>query len=372
VSLETLSPVSVSKEETVESDPVTELILKKAFSILAVVAGYSLFEAGLLLSTIQPGFWNDLPLRYVLVVFWGQLVVIPGFAVLFSRLMYGREGWKRRGLTIVAVGSIGLIAVFAALFGVALALDRLVSLLYYLIPSWMNCALASIASLGVVFGIIFALWAAFKRAAKKSVELESARWLIERQSGIDMRQRSWRSRAIAWALCIRSITVLALFAFLPEVVGLVSNLRQPHTIQLGGYTIRVPSPWIIFSRGTDNETGRSFVSGIAGIGAQLDFRTYFHGRVPVTSWLVEFRGSDPPPRPAGSRLRASERRLAQRVISIGRESVTCVEYTSPYYEHPSAIGVECSGSHLYAGMRGEQRHLNAFYRMLEQATMATK
>ena len=327
----------------------------------------------MLLSTIQPKFWNDFPLRYVVVVFWAQVVLIPGFAVLFSRLIYGRERWKMRALTIVVLTPIGVVGFVAILFALGIVVEWLLSVQLVLnAPSWIASALSTVASLALVAVIVFALWTAFKRAGKKSVELESARWLAERQSGTDVRLRRWRNRAISWSLWIPAMTVLAIFAFLPEVVGLVSNLRQPHTMQLGDYTIRVPSTWIVFSHWTDTNTGQSLVSGVAGIGAQLDFRTYFHGGVPLSGWTVEFRGSEPPPRPAGSRLQHGERQLAQRVISTGNESVTCVELTSPYYEHPLAIGVECSGPQLYASMRGERRHLSAFYQMLEQAKMATK
>ena len=322
----------------------------------------------MLLSTIQPWFWNDFLLTYVLCVFWAQLLLIPGLAALFSRLMYGPSGWYVRALWIVVATPVGLAGLGALIFGIALPLDWIVSVLFAANPqSWIDAALSILTFLVLVVGVTFALWIAYKRSAKKSVELESARWLRERQSGIDAQQREWRNRGIRWALWIPGTVVLAVFLFLPEIVGLMSNLRQPHEVQLGSYTIHVPRNWVIFDHWTDNNTGQSDVFGVVGIGARLDFRRYFHSYVPLSSWNVSFRGSDPPSRAAGSRLRDSERVVAQRVIQIGDERITCVEFTNPYYD-PSGVGVECSGSRLFASIRGEPAHLRAFYQMLEQTT----
>jgi hypothetical protein len=63
--------------------------VRKALAIVLVVALYSSLETVFLLSILTPylfGFRYDM---YQAFVGWSQLLVIPGLAALFSRLMYG-------------------------------------------------------------------------------------------------------------------------------------------------------------------------------------------------------------------------------------------------------------------------------------------
>jgi len=60
--------------------------MKKALLIIAAVAGYTLFESALLLSVIAPQPWNS-PGHYQTTVLWGQVLLIPGTAAVFSRVI---------------------------------------------------------------------------------------------------------------------------------------------------------------------------------------------------------------------------------------------------------------------------------------------
>ena len=99
----------------------------------------------------------------------------------------------------------------------------------------------------VVGGMAWGLFFAIRKSGERSVPIEASRWLAERHTGIDPRERKWRNRGIGWSLWIPSLTVLAVLLFLPEIWGLVTHIRQPQTSQLTGYRIPIPATWIILS-----------------------------------------------------------------------------------------------------------------------------
>ena len=82
--------------------------MKRAVGIIAVVAVYTLVETLLLLRFIEPiQIW--LPdIDYQRVILASQLLLVPGFAVLFSFLAFGHHGWIRRTLRIIVIGTFGV------------------------------------------------------------------------------------------------------------------------------------------------------------------------------------------------------------------------------------------------------------------------
>src|SRR3989442_7388046 len=96
--------------------------MRKTFLIIAAVAVYCLFEVMLLLSIATPN-W-DYPTSNIrqIVAGFAQLVLIPGLAAIFSRLIYGRHDWKKRVLIILVLGSV-VPLLFALLVVVGLVLE---------------------------------------------------------------------------------------------------------------------------------------------------------------------------------------------------------------------------------------------------------
>jgi hypothetical protein len=80
--------------------------VKKALLILCAVGGYCLLELGFLLGMLTSIFWRSTVLRaHEEILFWGQLLMIPGLAALLSRMTYGSENWLRRALLIIVLGA---------------------------------------------------------------------------------------------------------------------------------------------------------------------------------------------------------------------------------------------------------------------------
>jgi hypothetical protein len=346
--------------------------VRKALIIVAVVGGYSLLEAGVLLSVMLPHYGS--PNRwtwtytYPPIVAWGQLLLIPGLAALLSRIMYGPYRWGRRAATILLVGS----------FGVPVALTLIFVPVGLLVWAFSVSKLIFAVLLPVVVGgIALSLRFVIRKGSKWSVQLESRRWLTERESGIDLREREWRSRGIRLASWIPVSLVLLTFLFLPEIWGILSQVSSARSASLPGYRIPIPRTWIVLSR-WDQETGRSWVTGLAGRGIAFGIKPYLHADVPLSSWNL---GTDSyvqsEPEATYRRVPEDDEVIGRRVFTIGNESVTCLDYWPSYLDRPAHVEtppfayVACAGTgRLHASMAGERNDLATFYRMLEGTTPA--
>jgi len=330
--------------------------MKRAAIIATVVAACSLLETALLLSSILPHSWYPLG-TYQAVVLWGQLLTIPGMAAVFSRIFYGAHNWRRRTLTILLAGSLGVpVAITAvATLAVLLAWTADVSLILFGV-------LTPVVGGAVALGILFCI----RKFDNWNVQAEAVRWLAEREAGLDLRARRRRDREIRLALWIPSTTVLLVFLFLPETLGLSSHLGWPRPGNLVGYQVTIPATWIVRYNFEDDSDGRSGVDGLIGKGIGRGGNPL--RRDSISSWDV---GTKPFNKdswgPYSLRGREEQNVTSHRVLRTGNESITCLDFRFPYErESKTTAYVECSSSgRLYAGFYGSRGQLGTFYHMLE-------
>ncbi len=231
-------------------------------------------------------------------------------------------------------------------------------------------AAALLCQIAILLTVPVLLFFGNREARKRSVALESSRWLAEHQARISAGERKSRERGIRWSLWIPSLMVLAVFLFLPEVWGLLTHMQRPQAGRLLRYDVTVPPTWIIVSSRTSFTEG-SWVNGIAWRGMGLGVKRYLHfGDLPVSSWGVGFTELDEP------ELRPSNRddAVARRDFQIGRAKLTCFEYRLSR-SRPMRAGAEplaliyCSGSdRLSAKFIGDRIQASAFYGMLAKMT----
>lgn len=209
--------------------------MKKAMVIVAAVAGYVLLETTLLLSVIVPQPWSS-PGRYQKIVLCAQVLLIPGMAAVFSRIMYGSFQWRRRTLTILLAGSLG-VPIAMIMFFIPVIIS-IVLLAWAFAVHWVLFAVLLPLVLGA---IMLGLLLLVRKSGKWSVQAEANRWLAERHSESTQRECKWRNRGIRFALCLPVLTVLPVFLFLPETWGVFSHVGQWQSGNLSGYRVPVPA-----------------------------------------------------------------------------------------------------------------------------------
>jgi MFS family permease len=337
--------------------------MKKALIILAIVGGYSVADMALLFGILVPTYYVSNSNFRQMALLWGQLLTIPGLALVFSLLIHGPHNWSRRLVAFIALGVVigpALAASFlAVVFLAAFTMD-----LAYSISS----LLILIVLLGLVAIIFLGIRSSAKIAGKRSIQLESANWLAERRQGRAPGERHWRRRGIRWAAWIPSLTVLAVFLFLPETWGLASHLVHPRAVIVHGYKIPVPLTWVtLYAYQGSNGTS---TGGIAGRGLGFGVKPYLRSNFPLSTWNVRterWRETD-----SEVRRRKQRQQIAQRVFPVGGEELMCVEYRPPDVRSVGASAlsfIECTGP-IYAHFVGEKVHVAPFYRMLEGMTRA--
>jgi len=324
--------------------------VRKAVTIIVVVAGYCVLEIVALFCNLLACFASRDPGFEPVFFLDVQFLLIPGAAVLFSRLLYGSASWKKRVLSNLMLVAGSALALFELLFVTAILADH----------QQAPALVFSFIFLPAFVGICSALFFLNRRVRKQTLQLESARWLAERQSGISARERKWKSQAIGWSLWIPICTVLLVVVYLPETWGVVSHLFQP-SMQLGRYKVPIPITWVALEHRTRTED--SWVYGVAGRTTGL--RQYALGSFPLSSWHVEIRSTK-------SWSPQDDEIIARRKLTIGGASRTCVEYWPSYLkpqeqsQEKSVAYVTCSlPDRLYASFSGERAELQVFFRMLE-------
>ena len=333
--------------------------MKKAIAIASPIAGYAVIEAALLLSVIVPHNWFP-PGLYQLTVVWGQLLLIPGMAAVVSRAIYGPYQWRRRTLTILLAGALGVPGLIVLLiFPVALlawAADVNMILFYLLLP--------------IVLGTLaFAAYWCVKKNGKWGVKADAAQWLADRRCGISQGERVWRRRGISGALWIPVLLALSVFLFLPETWGILSHLGHQPSSRLSGYRVTIPVTWIVLYRNEESD-GRSWVNGIAGRGIGLGGNPLRFDA--LTSWQVSTSSVGQSETSDYDRWPPKENDIfSRRAIAVGNENLECVDYWPSYdwgparSEAATIAYVRCSGrTRLSASFDGRRDHLPEFYRML--------
>lgn len=349
-------------------------MVRKAFLVISVVGGYCFLETIFLLSYLlldetYPGSYSPFAL-----LGFAQFLILPGSAVLYSRLMYGRQQWGRRALILYLAGTVGVPAM-VVIFLLPLGLLAWVA--------EFNNALGFILLPLVAGGMIWGFFFAIRKTGERCVQIEASRWLAERQTGIEPGERKWRNRGIGWSLWIPSLMVLAVFLFLPEIWGVLTRVRDPHAGHLPGYRISIPATWVILSRSADSATGRSSVIGLAGRGMRLGVTPFFGGRLPLFNWDLwtepYSQFLNPDDRFAMDRWQpADDLVIDRRVLTLGNVSLTCLDYALDHFDknrigHNSSESqiayVTCSGpDRLHAHFAGERVYVPAFYKMLATTT----
>lgn len=333
--------------------------MKRTLAIIAAVAVYCLFEVVLLLSIDISDFNYPTSGTRQMTTGAAQLLLIPCLAALFSRIMYGAWRWKRRFLLILAYGAGCVPAVVILVVVIATPLGW----------AFSNGMLLFVPLLVLVSGSVFAgLFFLVRKMRRRGVQLESARWLAERQSGASSADRRRRNRTICYSLWIPSFIVLFVFLFLPEICGIFSHRFQFQARPLLGYRVRVPATWIIEFQQTLSETGESHISGWAGRGLGFNIRRYLRWwDLSLSGWTVGTESYNP-----GSRHWTPNMAdvYAQRDFVIGNEHLTCLEYRPQYQLDymggSSIVYVNCSGpGRLYASFVGKRLVVPKFYGMLE-------
>jgi hypothetical protein len=349
--------------------------VKRALVMVAAVAGYSLLEMSLLLSAMLPHDAYSAPSSYQEAVLWGQLLFIPGLAVMLSRIMYGRDGWRNRALTTLAVGAFGVPALVAFLVAILVSIEWVSS-----IARESSVAIVVFILLAVLIGgsVTVGLFFVVRRTANRSVQFETKRWLADRQSGADPIQGRWRNRGIRWSSCVPSVMVLLLFLFLPEVWGILSHFSQPQSDHLSGYRVPIPATWIVLYHTDQPANGESRVSGLVGRGIGMGVTPYLHSGLLLSAWEIKIeqqsQSDESAPGPWAPR---DDEAIDRHAFTIGDVSVTCYDYWPSYMGRPKRVDalsnayVQCSGeSRFYASLVGNRNDVPGFYRMLDGITQA--
>ena len=344
--------------------------MKKTLFIVAAVVGYSLFETGMFLGVLTRPFsdWGTERHYEVLALSAQVFFLVPGIAVLFSGVIYGRYQWHRRALLILLVASLPA----PTLIAIAVAAGALVD------PTLSVSSPAILAALLLFLlgGIVWAIFFAVRTAIRRGVELETRRWLSDLRSGFGPERRKWRNRGLRIAVCIPTITVLLVFLFLPETWGILSHFAQRRVGSLPGYQVPIPTTWIIFQSSHHLVDGESFSSGLAGRGMAKGIKPYLDVDLPLSGWSIGTERYRQPGQESGKPtthgFRSNQDQIVdRREFSIANEHLTCVEYRPSYLKRahysvdPSIVFIDCIGSgRLYAGMTGKRDFLPAFYKMI--------
>jgi len=335
--------------------------VRKALAIVLVVALYSSLETVFLLSILTPylfGFRYDM---YQAFVGWSQLLVIPGLAALFSRLMYGAQGWRKRCIKTALAGALGL------------------PLLLTVVGS-VGAAIAWAASVNVILAVVFfvvlgggfilgMIWIA-GRMNRRSVPIEAARWLEGRQLKPIDRKR--RSQGIRLALWIPSLTVLLVGTFLLPIWGVLSHAIRPKIGNFGRFQVPVPLTSVVLYSDRDPIAGDAWASFLSGRGSPLVSLFYPGKGLRLSEWGFRIHISTDPSKTVLIRPPKYEEITNRRQLLIGRERVECLEYASGYLrrwniaEYSSTIFARCDGAGPFsASFGGDKTQLPAFYEILE-------
>jgi hypothetical protein len=302
-------------------------------------------ETGLLLAFLvfhadhTPG-----PTGFQLAVFFGQVVVIPGMAALFSCFLHGPIGRVQRVFRTLAWGVLSVSAIVG--FLVALALT-----------SYWVSSITSVSTVAVLTFVLLllllvcsVLWGTFVlvRKARRSIQVDADNWLASRSAQVDFSERRWKVRGVLVASWIPLLMVLCVFLFLPEIWGVLSHVATPRAGRLPGYQVPIPETWIVLSHNSQPNEGGAWVAGLAGRGMGRGMSSYLYRDFPLSEWSVGILPHTRSESETAPRIPNDARVLEKRTLKIGNETITCVDFSNPYpgweIERHSTVFVKCSGS----------------------------
>ena len=233
------------------------------------------------------------------------------------------------------------------------------------------CQVAILAAIPVLL-FLFA-----RKARKWGVELESQRWMTERQSGITPAQRKSRTRAIRLSLWIPSLIVLIVFLFLPEIWGMATHIQhhragrlEEYDFPFTAYEVKIPPTWIIQYQHSDATFRDSWVFGMAGRGMAFGVTPYISGSVPLSSWGIRTK---PYNELADSNITRwvlkRYRPTRTQDFLIGDAVLSCQEYSpleaGVWRTAASPAYIECTlPQRFFATFEGEKVHVPDFYKMV--------
>ena len=301
----------------------------------------------LMLTTVTFGTEVDFPGLFRGSVWIGQLLLIPGLAVMTSRLITGSYHW-RRPLLVHILPALLLPAAFLPFFVVILPLASLDA------PD-LVIAFAMILTFVSEVMLAFRLT---RRMARLSIQFDAEAWIAERNSGSSSQGRSRVARKVLW---LPSLLVLVIFLFFPEVWGSLWHFTNRRAT-LQGYRVPLPTTWFVLY---SNEPS-PYLSGMVGTGLARGYKLHHYLYVPFSYWTV----SASPEENQLPRWWENEQVISTRIFRIDKQALTCNEYRPklPVWWTAAAsqpVYVDCRGDGLVrATLYGERSHLPGFYKMI--------
>jgi hypothetical protein len=314
--------------------------------------GYVVAEVVLMMLTTVPfGEEANFTGAFRVSVWIGQLLLVPGLAVLTSRLLTGPYHWRRPLVGHILPGLL-LPAAFLPFLVTMFPLARL---------NAPNLIIAIAVILTFVLEVVLA-FCLMRRMARRNRQFEAERWINDRNAVSDSRRRSRTIRKLLW---LPSMLVLLLFLFFPEVWGSMWHVAN-RKATLQGYRVPLPLTWFVLY----NNEPSTHLSGMAGTGIARGWKLHHYLYVPLSDWTVS-ENSEENQLPGWLE---NEQVTSTRVFRIDKQTLTCNEYqrklpvwwtaapTQPIY-------VDCRGDGLLrATLNGEKSHLPAFYQMISGIT----
>jgi hypothetical protein len=330
----------------------------KRRAIAIAVSGYSLLETILLLGVIVPSPWMSGWPNLERLVPLSQVLLIPGMAILWSRILHGPHQFGRRALFILFTGTLGVpVAVTSfvlpiALLAWAFAVNR------FLFAALMPIVVG-VAALGTSFLI--------RKGGRWGAQSEAQRWLRERQSDPGGYVRKNYVRVCCISSWIPVLTVLFVFVFLPEIWGLISHLARPGASNLAGYQVPIPMRWIVLWGVNQGAEGRSVVNGLAARGLAFGIRPNLDRDWSFSTWSFWTADSR---HPDSTQVAEGEVVNNRQNFDIGGENLTCLDYPPAHFGDVQAFAyVRCASSAtLRATYFGPRKQLETFYAVLSGIT----
>lgn len=335
--------------------------MRRALAIVGAVTGYAVTETLLLLSVILPhnGYSAGI---YQWAVLWAQFLLIPGFAALFSRIIYGRRKWGRRTSVILLVAPLGLSILITPFAVLAILLDWT-----FVVSRILLGAAMSVVFVGMVMGFRWCM----RRSRTWSAESEADRWLAEKRGqGID--ERKWRSRGVRVASVMPVVSVLLVFLFLPEVWGILSHLDNRRLGSLSGYQVKIPATWVVLHKEGAEPEGRSWANGFIGQGIGRGGNPFRYDA--LSSWHIGTTSLNDPERTDYDRWPpTADAIVSRRTFALANESIECTDHWShetwgvSQSKAATIAQVSCSSNgRFHASFYGSRQQRSEFYGMLAQ------
>lgn len=311
------------------------------------IAAYVVAEVVLLmLTTVTFGTEVDFPGLFSGSVWFGQLVLIPGLAVMTSRLVTGPYHWRRPLLSHILPA--------------LLLPGAFLPFLLVILPLGSLNAPALVIIIAMILTFLLELMLAYRltrKMARRNAQFDAEAWISERNSRSHSRRSSRITRKLLW---LPSFLVLLIFLFFPEVWGSMRHFTHRRAT-LQGYRVPIPTTWFV---DYSNEPS-TLLSGMVGTGIARGFSLHRYMYVPFSYWWISESTEKRIPQWA-----KDEQIASTRTFKIAKETLICDEYRRQYAIRWTAapsqpVDVYChSDGPLQAMLFGERSHLANFFKMI--------